>query len=318
MKHKPEKKSEKKNQRYVFAVFFLAVLGVTNAGTYFLSARSGEGADPSRFPFLDPARAFFDKKDLIVNIQPLRDELTAIGDKDPSVSIYFEFLNTGANIAVNKDAEFFPASLLKLPLAMSAVKKIERGEWKWGNELVLMGPDKDSRFGDLYKQPIGTRFTIESLIREMLLNSDNTAYLMVLRNLEPDEFKKTQEHLGLQDFFSQDGKISAKKYTVILRALYAASYLTPEDSTKLITTMTGTKFKEYLGGSIPDTVLFSHKIGVSVEEGVHLDAGIVYLPKRPYLLSVMVKTYDKMLAEKKMHEISKKVYNYVENYRQEN
>lgn len=322
MKNKEEKKEIRlsaNSKTYIFISIFLVLLVVTNIGVYKLGERNRSiSVDSSKFPLLSPMSAIIDQKDMIINVQDLRDELTLVGDENPNISIYFEFLNTGANIAVNKDVEFFPASLLKLPLAMTAVKKIERGEWKWNNELVLMGPDKDNRFGELYKQPIGTLFTIEELVNEMLLNSDNTAYLMVLRNLEPDEFQKTQEHLGLQDFFSKSGKISAKKYAVILRSLYTASYLNREDSNKLITIITETKFKEYLGSAISDGIAFAHKIGVSTEENVYLDAGIVYVPKRPFLLSVMIQTQDKSFAEKKMYEISQKVFNYITSYQQEN
>jgi len=44
-------------------------------------------------------------------------------------SVYFEYLPTGANISINKDAEFFPASLLKVPVAMAIAKKIDKREW---------------------------------------------------------------------------------------------------------------------------------------------------------------------------------------------
>lgn len=319
MKNKTEKlEKEIKNnyKKYLIYIIFFVALAAVIVFAYRLGSDKNKSINIYKYPLLSPLSFFVNQKDMIVDIQDLRNELNTIGSENPNISIYFEFLNTGANITVNKEAQFFPASLLKLPLAMAAVKKIERGEWKWENELVLMGPDKDNRFGDLYKKPIGTRLTIENLIREMLLNSDNTAYLMILRNLEPDEFKNTQNHLGLQDFFSQDGKISAKNYSVILRALHSASYLTQEDSNKLIKIMAETKFKEYLGGPIPENVVFSHKIGVSREEGVHLDAGIVYIPDRPYLLSVMIQTGDKDLASKKMYEISEKVYNYIANYKQ--
>ena len=106
--------------------------------------------EKSEYNLLDPARKIYKPGDLIINIQPLRDELNKIGE-DPNISIYFEYLPTGANIAVNKDAEFFPASLLKLPVAMAAAKKVAAGEWQWQNELVLMRNDKDDKFGDLYK-----------------------------------------------------------------------------------------------------------------------------------------------------------------------
>lgn len=266
------------------------------------------------YPLLNPARAFIKPENLIINIQPLRDELQAIGDKDPRVSVYFEFLNTGANIAVNKDADYWPASLLKVPVAMAATKKIEKGEWRWDNQLVLMSSDKDDRFGNLYKNPIGTKFTLEKLIREALSNSDNTANFMLVRNLEPEEFQDIYDHLGLKEFMSDKGRISAKKYSVIFRALYNASYLSEGNSEKLLNFLAETPFDEYMGSAIPDDVKFSHKIGVSDEKNAFLDAGIVYVPDRPYILTVMVATHNQEEAIRIMHDISDRVYKYIVSY----
>lgn len=271
----------------------------------------------SQYIFLDPIRKFHDRKDLIVNIQPLRDELNVIGE-DKNISIYFEYLPTGANIAVNKDAEFFPASLSKVPLAFAVAKKVETGKWKWENELVVMGQDRDDKFGDLYKSPVGTKITIEKLIEKMLVESDNTAYLMLLRNIEPEEFNDVKNHLGWENLFDEGGKISAKKYSILFRALYASSYLQENLSEKLLSMMTHSTFNDYIAAGISPGTIFSHKIGESSEENVILDAGIVYVPNRPYLLTVMIHSPDKEYAKKQMRDISKKVYEYISHYKENN
>ena len=46
--------------------------------------------DNSAYPLLNPAREVIAQKDMIVNIQPLRDELNKLG-VDQNLSIYFEF-----------------------------------------------------------------------------------------------------------------------------------------------------------------------------------------------------------------------------------
>ena len=275
---------------------------------------AGIGKINDKYNLLNPARKFVKQKNLIINFQPLRDELNEIG-KNKNISIYFEYLPTAANISINKDGEFWPASLLKVPVAMAAVKKIENGIWKWKNELVIMTSDKNERFGELYKQPIGTRLAIEELIKLALTESDNTANFILVRNLEPSEFQDIYDHLGLTEFISNEGKISAKKYSVMFRALYNASYLSEENSQKLLFLMTETKFKEYIGAGLPPDIKFSHKIGIGDDKGVFLDSGIIYLPERPYLLTIMINTKDTAFAQKQMQKISEKVYNYIVNYK---
>lgn len=266
------------------------------------------------YPFLNPARKTINKNDLIINIQPLRDNLNQNFGNNPNVSVYFEFLNTGASVSINKDANFYPASLIKVPLALAVAKKIEKGDWRWTNELVIMDQDRDENFGVLYKKPVGTKITIEELVREMIVNSDNTAYMILLRNIEPGEFDDVKEHLGLGKFFNEEGFLSAKNYSVILRSLYNSSYLSDEISQKILTMMSQTSFKEYINSALPNNVVFSHKIGISEKENVILDSGIIYIPDRPYILTIMTKGLNKEGAVAEMKGISQEVYNYISQY----
>lgn len=261
----------------------------------------------------DPLRRFYQADDLVINVQPLRDELRRM-EGNTDVSIYFEVLNTGANISINKDAEFYPASLLKVPVIMAVTKKIERGDWKWSTKMELTEADKNKDFGTLWQQPAGTLFTIEELVKNVLMSSDNTAYFILLNNLEPDEILRVQDHLGLIDFPSESLQISAKQYAPILRSLFSATYLNIENSEKLLGWMMESNFNNYLASGLPETTKFSHKIGVEDEKKVYIDAGVVYLENRPYILIVMLKNFDTNKAERLMHDISQKVYKYMINY----
>lgn len=263
--------------------------------------------------FLNPARNFFEKEDLIVNIQPLREQLTAIG-KDPNVSIYFEFLNTGANIAVNKDMAIFPASLMKIPIAMATMKKIEEGKWAMDSEMVLYEKDKDDRFGELDHVEVGTRFTVAKLLDEMLIRSDNTARAILMRNLDKDDIVEVLDHLGIEDIFDSENRVTGKKYSIFWRSLYASSYLSEEHSQNLLQIMAKSETNQYLSSGFPSDVFFSHKIGVIYEDKIYADSGIVYVPNRPFIITVMIQNYDQQDAENIMKDIAEKTHNYVENY----
>ncbi|HBH71564.1 MAG: Peptidoglycan-binding domain 1 protein [Parcubacteria group bacterium GW2011_GWC1_42_11] len=313
MKKKQEHQSEKKLS-VIYIAIFLVVLGATNVGTYFFMSRVENGVAVLSFSMLNPARAFIKQKDLIVNFQPLRDYLNEKYEMDPNVSIYFEYLPTGSNIAISKDTEFYPASLLKLPVAIAVAKKIENGEWKWANELVLMPADKDDGFGDLYKEPSNSAHSIEELVRRSLSDSDNTAHFILTRNLEIEEIEDVYNHMGLDGFLTGKGNLSAKRYSVILRSVYNASYLSEGSSQKLLSYLSKSSFKDYIQSGLPEDITFAHKIGISDEENVFLDSGIVYAKDRPYILTVMTKNKDEQIAQKMMADISRKVYNYISEY----
>lgn len=317
MENKKSEKNKNINIKIVFLLALLVILSTALFWTYFFHipqklSKAGEDINP-KYELLNPARKFVKQENLIVNFQPLRDELKKF-EGNKNISIYFEYLNTGANISVNKDAEFWPASLLKVPVAMAVAKKVERGEWRWDNKLVLMASDKDEKFGTLYNEPTGSTYTIEELVKRVLVDSDNTANFILVRNLEESEIIGVYDHIGLKDFFYASGSIGAKKYSVIFRALYNSSYLSEQNSQKLLGYLSQTQFKNYIQNALPQDVIFSHKIGEDIEKGVYLDSGIVYLKNRPYVLTVMINLKDETEAEGMMKEISGHVYEYVNGY----
>lgn len=112
----------------------------------------------------------------------------------------------------------------------------------------------------MHKRPIGSTITIQKLLEEMLLNSDNTAYRILYRNMSFDDLQDVLIKLGLEDLFNEEGKMSSKEYTRLIRALYAATYLDPNSSQFLLDILARTSYDEYLGQGVPDTVKFSHKI----------------------------------------------------------
>ncbi|KKQ59204.1 MAG: Beta-lactamase class A-like protein [Parcubacteria group bacterium GW2011_GWD1_38_16] len=317
-----EKNKINQNRKLIFALLSLVIILIVANGWFsyfYIKNRDVDDVDSAvsennKYNLLNPARKLVEQEDLIINFQPLRDYLNDKYEAEQNVSIYFEYLPTGASIALNKDAEFYPASLLKVPVVMVVAKKIEKGEWKWTNELVLMSPDKDEHFGDLYKEKTGATFAIEELVRRSLSDSDNTAHFILIRNLEIEEISDVYNHMGLEHFLSTEGKISAKQYSVLLRSLYNASYVSENNSQKLLSYLSQSEFNDFLQGGLPTDVVFAHKIGIADDTITYIDSGIVYAKNRPYLLTVMVQSKEKTMAKDVMKNISERVYNYVRGY----
>ena len=273
------------------------------------------------YPLIDPARSLVEQKHFFSTIEPLRKELKSIVQKyeneGSDIGVYFEFLNTGANVSINQDKRFWPASLSKMPTAFVVMKKVELGEWKLDNELILYYEDRNDAFGELYKKEVGTRLTIEELLKELIVNSDDTAHRILIRNLEGGDFEKMLSALGMEELYNKDYDITAKEYSRVFRSLYTSSYLKRNYSTFLLELLSSTNFNDFLGGGIPRDVIFSHKIGEHDPESTYLDSGVVYIPDRPYLLTVMVNTKSSGGREKAkeiMQEISKASYQYVSSY----
>src|SRR6266581_4865476 len=94
-----------------FLTIFCVILLATNIVTFFYyKTGSASLSKPSyEYSLIDPAREFIPQSDYIINIQPLRNYLIELNKQigDQNISLYYEQLNSGANISINKDLRLF-------------------------------------------------------------------------------------------------------------------------------------------------------------------------------------------------------------------
>ncbi len=305
-----------------FAIIILSLTTIVFAFLFLLEKNNHPTKQIAKYPLINTSRHLIEQKHFLSTVNPLREDIKKTISQYESegyrVGFYFEYLNTGSNISVNPDMRFWPASLSKMPTAFVAMKKIQEGDWSLTNELVLFEEDKDNRFGNLYKDPIGTRYTTETLLKKLLIESDNTAHKMFVRNISSTEYDTLIEALGMEDLFDKEYDITAKEYSRIFSALYNASYLDREHSQRLLEFLSETPFTDFIDAGVPSEIKFSHKIGEEFEKSIFLDSGIVYVPNRPYLITIMVDTSANNSGVEKAKEImrtlSEKIYNYVATY----
>jgi beta-lactamase class A len=301
-----------KNQKImIWSLVFLVFISNFISHKYF-------SLDPTKeynYSMLDPLRKFTPAENYITNIEPLRTYLRELGDNYPdSITIYYENINSGSNISINKDLRLFPASLSKLVQAILIVKKIEKGDMSFDQELKAKPEDLSSGSGTLY-QTIGDKpITVENLLKELIVNSDNTAQNIFKHYLDFSDYEKFQNTTGLQDLYNSNGFISAKEYTRILRVLYTSNFLKPENSQKILEYMSNSIFKDYLSQGIPKDIKFAHKYGENKDYDIFADSGIVYVQGKPYMISVIIKGKDSSPETREwvvnlMKEISERAYN---------
>lgn len=168
--------------------------------------------------------------------------------------------------------------------------------------------------GELYKTVMKKPLTVEGLLEELIANSDNTAQNIFKRYLTFDDYVVFQQATGLEDLYNKEGFISAKEYTRILRVLYTSNYLKSKSSQKILEYMSKARFNDYLSQGIPEDIKFAHKYGENMDYYLFADSGIVYVPNKPYLLTVIIKGKDwspetRTWAKDLMREISERAYN---------
>jgi beta-lactamase class A len=275
------------------------------------------------YPLINPYVEVDNDKHYILNFKDLRKKLIDIEDAQKHKTfIYFAYLNNSSWIGLKEKDLFKAASTVKVPLAMSFYRLQEQGKIKLTDSYFLTDLDLDSRFGDLYKVGADKSFTIEELIGIMLQHSDDTAMhaLLHVANLVgiQDPLKEVYMAMGWEyaDVSSTTVSyidINLKTLSNMFISLYNATYLSVEDSSKVLGYLSNTDFKDKIVAGIPSNIVVSHKIGVLAPDKTYSDCGIVYVPNRSYLLCLGSSGVTEKEAIPFFVDTSKAIYEYITN-----
>ena len=280
------------------------------AVTSAINATSAPSVAKSQYSLLSTQIQTESENDLLVRFidlrQKLRDYVTPFGD---NFSFYFEYLPTGENIGVNDRVEFDPASLLKVPLAIAYYNNIEDSGTSLNQIATIQQQDIDNRFGDLWKKGVGAQLSLDDVVKIMLTDSDNTAALILTRYVPEKAYEDVYNGLDITYVGDKKFKITTKGYSSILKSLYYSSIVNMQHSQLILSYLTNSDFNSMLVAGVPSNVTVAHKIGVIDNTDNH-DCGIVYIPKRPYILCMFSKANTADSSDR-MKAVSKIVYDYV-------
>lgn len=295
----------------IVVMLLLSPKGSLNPKT---TAQKGLEELSSKYSYL-ATRVLVDfEKDLLVNFMSLRKQLkTETDEYKGSFSVYFEYLPTGISIGINDRTEFYGASLAKVPVAMAFLKYARRVNLDLDQKVRIEKGDINRTFGDLWQKGEGAEITFTEALGLALIKSDNTAAEILVRRVPREDLLYIYENLDV-DYNINEGQviITTKGYSSILKALYFSSVLDKDDSQYLLDLLTRSDFKDKLRFPIPKEIVIANKAGVFYKD-LHQDCGIVYVPRRPYILC-MASLSSEAEATKRMIIVSEMVYKYVSSF----
>lgn len=234
-------------------------------------------------------------------------------------SFYYRDLNNGPWVGINEKELFFPASLLKLPIAMYFYKESETKEGFLSTAVTAPQVVYETTVEQLYPAEksvvAGTKYSYRELINYALRYSDNDA-ASILQNISggthiEEMFKELHLDVDL-GAPERNGMISVRDYAAFFRILYNTSYLSQDNSTEILQLLSSTTFSHGIRKFIPEDIKISHKFGeINLDDygysQLH-DCGVVYYPSHPYVLCIMTRGNDKTKLADTIANISRMVY----------
>jgi beta-lactamase class A len=116
------------------------------------------------------------------------------------LGVYIKHLGDGRELEYQAERYWYLASAIKAPVAVVVLQRVDAGELSLDEQLTLRETDKVDGAGSLVWQEAGSRYSIKTLLEEMLQKSDSTAADMLIRKLGESELNSRVQALGIDGF----------------------------------------------------------------------------------------------------------------------
>lgn len=145
----------------------------------------------------------------------LRAEVDRLAASTPGrFGLYVKRLDSGETFAYQADRPWYLGSSSKLPIAVAVLQAVEAGRLKPGQRVLLKETDKVDGAGPLVWQAPGGAHGVDTLLRRMLMASDNTAANLLVRTLGADALAASvRDSLG--------PGVTLTDFTAVRRDVYA-------------------------------------------------------------------------------------------------
>lgn len=252
------------------------------------------------------------------------------------VAVVYQHLGTGATYAREETEQLHAASTMKVPVMMALFAAVENGQMRLDQPVLVknefasivdgspfaLDPKEDGD-ADLYPA-IGSKRTLEELIRRMITRSSNLATNLLLEKIGASSVTDLMRRLGAYDIRVLRGvedekafkaglnnRVTAKDLAIALRALLPDApdpLFSAASRAKMIEILEAQEFNEKIPAGLPKGTPVAHKTGDIT--GIHHDAAIVFPPgKSPYILVVLTSGLaDEKAANQLIAEISRVVW----------
>lgn len=234
------------------------------------------------------------------------------------VGIYVKFLNSNSIFKYNENTQFWAASIIKIPLALTFFKALKTNNMEISDRLKISNDNFVDGSGIVKLLDKGLELTYRDLITLMLVVSDNTAANQIIDIIGWESVERYMKKLGLND--------TTFRHKMMIKAGRGPNMTNPQDMAILLEMMYK---KELLGSNeilemmqeqldrtriplyLPNDIKISYKNG-SLSEAMH-EVGIVY-SKHPFIFCFFS---DDQKDKRKTNEVLAKCAKYCFDYAQE-
>lgn len=234
------------------------------------------------------------------------------------IGFYYKDINTQNEIKYNEDVKFMAASIIKIPILVEALRRLEYKDISDLEKITITKDVKVPSCGALTYMHDGIEVTIRDLCNLMIILSDNTATNVLMDRLGIDEINKTIKSLGLKNtvasrkmYDMESKKLGKENYfslsdiAIILDAIHNETLISQSVSKEIKDIMKEQQINHKIPYYIPEEVTVLHKTGEA--DGITHDIGIVY-SKKPFIIGFASNETNTQEFEDVIRNISRLMY----------
>ena len=194
------------------------------------------------------------------------------------------------------------ASMIKVFILGAAMEKIRDGQLSLSRTITLHAHDKVGGAGVLTGYADGSELSLDTILRLMITESDNTATNLVIDLLGMNEINAYIQRGGYVDTILQrkmmdteavaagrENYSSAPDLGHFFHKLYAHSCVSPALDDRMLDYLKGQTDTECFPAALPHADI-AHKTGELA--GLYDDGGIIYMPDRTFIMVCMTENYS--------------------------
>lgn len=234
-----------------------------------------------------------------------------IQNKKGNYGIYYANLKSGETFGISEKERFTGASIHKIPIVATLYYLENKGKIRLDEQVTLQEVDiQDYGTGSLRYQKPGSTYSLKTLAKLSLKQSDNTAAHILSNKIGEENVQKTIDQFGLTQTNMASNQTSPYDMYLLFKKIYNNEVTTPAKTQELLGFMQDTDIEDRLPKLLPKGSLIYHKTGDAVGS-IH-DVGIIKNGNNIFFLGVLTSDIgtDEKVTQETIAKIAKNVLDF--------
>lgn len=237
--------------------------------------------------------------------------LEFVSKQKGSYSIYYSDLNSNDSFGINENQMYTGASVNKLPIIAALYYLANKGNINIDEKIVIQKEDiQDYGTGKLRYEEPGSAYSLKTLAKLSLKESDNTASYIIVTKIGMEKIQQLMESFGLTQTDMANNKTTAYDIFILFKKIYKGEITNSKTTKELLGFMTDTETEDRLPSLLDKNTIVYHKTGDAIGS-IH-DLGIIKKGDILFFLGIMTSDVGNKESKTKesIGEIAKKILDF--------